>query len=382
MSNYALVVIGYNRIPGMLRLLNSLEHADYGNDQVTLIVSLDNCGNSEPEKAAKNFVWSHGEKIVRTFPERQGLRKHILSCGDYLNTYDAIAVLEDDLIVSPAFYDFMKQAVEFYKDEKSIAGISLYSHKLNVNRDLPFIPQPDAYDNFFMQFAQSWGQVWMKKQWFEFEKWYEEHAEEPVEADNVPAFVSSWPKTSWLKYHIKYCISENKYFVYPYHSFTSCYSDAGEHCKEANTIFQVPLVRKAGMQFRFCKDLKEGICYDAFFERQGIACFTGCKESELCIDLYGTKGNREKKRYWLTRELLPYEVVESYDFCLRPQECNVMEHISGDCIYLYDTQKSKVVDKKSNRESFRTITYYYNITARWREVLEYFIVRMKDRMKK
>ena len=112
MSNYALVVIGYNRIPGMLRLLESIEHAEYGNDQVTLIVSLDNCGDSGPEEAAKSFRWTHGEKIVRTFPERQGLRNHILSCGDFLKEYDAIAVLEDDLLVSPAYYQYMKQAVE------------------------------------------------------------------------------------------------------------------------------------------------------------------------------------------------------------------------------------------------------------------------------
>lgn len=382
MSNYALVVIGYNRIPGMLRLLESIEHAEYENDQVTLIVSLDNCGDSGPEEAAKSFRWSHGEKIVRTFPERQGLRKHILSCGDYLKEYDAIAVLEDDLVVSPAFYDYMKQSVEFYKDHKEIAGISLYSHKLNVNRNLPFVPQPDAYDNFFMQFAQSWGQVWMKEQWFAFKDWYEKHVDEPVEAENVPEFVSSWPKTSWLKYHIKYCISENKYFVYPYHSLTTCYSDAGEHCKEANTIYQVPMIRKTGMKYRFCEDIKNGVCYDAFFERQGLGEVLNLQEAELCVDFYGTKGNRENRRFWITREKLPYKIIASYDFCMRPQECNVLEHISGDCIHLYDTKNSSTSEKKTIRENFRTITYYYNITARWREVLDYFVIRMKDRVKK
>ena len=382
MSNYALVVVGYNRIPGMMRLLQSLECADYGDDKVTLIVSLDNCGNSGPEEAAKAFSWSHGEKIVRTFPERQGLRKHILSCGDYLMTYEAIAVLEDDLVVSPAFYDYMKQAVRCYKNNQDVAGISLYSHKVNVNRNLPFVPQPDAYDNFFMQFAQSWGQIWMREQWFAFKKWYEKHVKEPVEAENVPEFVASWPKTSWLKYHIKYCISQNKYFVYPYHSLTTCYSDAGEHCKETNTIYQVPMIRKTGMQYRFCDHVKDGVCYDAFFERQGLAGYLNLSEEELCVDFYGTKGNREKKRFWLTREILPYKCVKSYDFCLRPQECNVIESVEGNCISLYDTETHCKEDKKTIRENYRTINYYYNITARWREVLDYFVVRMKDRVKK
>lgn len=382
MSNYALVVIGYDRVPGMMRLLDSLERAYYGEEKVTLIISLDNCGNSVPEEAARAFSWSHGEKIVRTFPERQGLRTHILSCGDYLETYDAIAVFEDDLVVSPAFYDFMKQAVVIYQNHPEIAGISLYSHKINVNRNLPFVPQPDAYDNYFMQFAQSWGQVWMKEQWLAFKAWYEKHMDEPVEADNVPAFVSSWPKSSWLKYHIKYCIDQKKYFVYPYHSFTTCYSDAGVHCKESNTIYQVPMFRKPGMQYRFCEDLGEGICYDAFFERRGLADYVGVKEEELCVDFYGTKGNREKRRYWLTREQLPYKKIAGYDLCLRPQECNIIENIFGDSICLYDTQTGCVAEKDSIRKNHKTITYYYNITACWREILYYFVVRLKDRLKK
>ena len=80
MSKLAAVVVGYNRILGMMRLLESLEKADYGDDELTLIISLDNCGSSKPEEAVKAFSWSHGKKIVRTFPKRQGLRKHILSC--------------------------------------------------------------------------------------------------------------------------------------------------------------------------------------------------------------------------------------------------------------------------------------------------------------
>ena len=128
---------------------------------------------------------------------------------EYLNEYDAISVLEDDIIVSPGYYQYMKQAVKCYKENMDIAGISLYSHKMNVNVDLPFVPEPDGYDVFFMQFAQSWGQIWMREQWFAFREWYLTHAEEPVAANNVPGFVSGWPKTSWLKYHIKYCIEKN-----------------------------------------------------------------------------------------------------------------------------------------------------------------------------
>ena len=382
MSKFAAVVIGYNRIPGMLRLLESLENADYGKDELTLIISLDNCGRPEPEEAARAFQWSHGEKIVRTFPERQGLRNHILSCGEFLNEYDAIAVLEDDIIVSPAFYQYMKQAAACYKDNTDIAGISLYSHKMNVNVDLPFVPEPDEYDVFFMQFAQSWGQIWMKKQWFAFRDWYHAHSEEPIAADNVPAFVANWPKTSWLKYHIKYCISENKYFVYPYQALTTCFSDAGEHSKETNTVYQVPLVRKASKTYRFCEQIEDGVCYDAFFERTGLGKYLDIEEQELCTDIYGLKENKEDKRYWLTREVKNYQILKRFDLCMRPQECNVIYGIEGECMFLYDTSVEKSVSKTIKDKNYLTVNYYYNLNARWKLLQGYFITKIKRKLEK
>lgn len=381
MSKLAAVVIGYNRVPGMLRLLESMENADYGNDELTLIISLDNCGRQEPKEAAEAFKWSHGEKIVRTFPERQGLRNHILSCGEYLNEYDAIAVLEDDIIVSPGYYQYMKQAVKCYKENMDIAGISLYSHKMNVNVDLPFVPEPDGYDVFFMQFAQSWGQIWMREQWFAFREWYLTHAEEPVAANNVPGFVSGWPKTSWLKYHIKYCIEKNKYFVYPYQALTTCFSEAGEHFKETNTVYQVPLARKASKFYQFCERIEEGVCYDAFFERQGMGKYLGVEERDLCTDIYGTKGNTEGRRYWLSREAKSYQILKSFDLCMRPQECNVSYGIAGECIFLYDTLVEKPAKSIKNK-NYLTVSYYYNLNARWKLLQDYFLTKIKRKLEK
>ena len=50
---------------------------------------------STVEKFATEYNWEYGEKIVRTFPERQGLKKHILQCGDYTSKYDVVVILED-----------------------------------------------------------------------------------------------------------------------------------------------------------------------------------------------------------------------------------------------------------------------------------------------
>ncbi len=271
MDKLAVVVVGYNRVDSISRLLGSLCNANYGGDHVDLIISLDNCGKKHVERYAKKFEWKHGNKVVRTFPSRQGLRRHIISCGEYLKHYDAIVVLEDDIVVSPEFYNFTKQAVDFYKESSEIAGISLYKHQFNINNQMPFIPAPGAHDVFFMQIAQSWGQIWMKKQWTEFYEWYCKNYRTEIANDNVPNTISSWPESSWLKYHIKYCIEKGKYFAYPYNSLTTCFSDVGEHCLESSNRFQVPLVIEWKDKYKFVDpDKKDVIRYDSFFERENL----------------------------------------------------------------------------------------------------------------
>ena len=380
MSKYAIVVVGYNRVGGILRLLDSLKKAEYGNDKVDLIISLDNCGDDSVERAVEKLSWSHGDRFIRTFPERQGLKNHILSCGQFLNEYEAIAVLEDDLVVSPAFYSYMVQSVEYYENDPEIAGISLYTHGMNVNVELPFSPAVDAYDVYFQQFAQSWGQIWTRRAWKEFEAWYAENNEKPIADETVPEFVSSWSDKSWLKYHIKYCIETDKYFVYPYHSLTTCFSDAGEHSAGTNDFYQVRLMTDPKKQYHFGK-LQDGIVYDAFFERKGLGTFLNCREEELCVDLYGTKNNYGKCRYWLTKKQMPYDVQKSYGLCMRPHEHNVIYDVEGIEIFLYDTTKSGVFKKKTTwRENNKIVQYYYNFNADFKKALSYIIWKIERKL--
>lgn len=357
MSKYAIVAIGYNRIKSMERLLNSLKKADYDNDQITLIVSVDNSGNDSVARFAEEFPWPHGEKRVRTFKERQGLRRHVLSCGDFLEEYDAIAVFEDDIYVSPGFFHYMKAAVKFYENDEHIAGISLYNHLWNVNTNRPFFPKADKYDTYFMQFAQSWGQIWMKRQWREFRRWYDTQGEEFEVNPQIPDYVSAWPKTSWLKYHIKYCIDRNKYFVYPYTSLTTNFTDAGENFAIPSIGFQVPMQMDIRDDYKFPEFIEGKIKYDAFFENKGLGEYLveklNIKEEDICIDLYATKKNRMNKRYWLTMEVMDHQIIKSFGLLLKPQEENIYEEINGNQIFLYDTVVHEKNPYKQNEEGLK-----------------------------
>lgn len=104
MENIAIVTVAYNRVKSLSRLLNSLLCADI--DNAPLIISIDKSNTNEVERYANDFIWPYGEKKkkVITHKENLGLRKHILSIGQLLDYYDAVIVLEDDIIVAPGFF--------------------------------------------------------------------------------------------------------------------------------------------------------------------------------------------------------------------------------------------------------------------------------------
>ena len=342
MGKYAIVAVGYNRPASMQRLLNSLAGCFYDNDNVTLIISIDNCGTNEVEECANSFSWRFGEKKVITYYERLGLRKHILHCGDFVIDYDAIAVFEDDIVAAPGFYIYMKEAVEKYKNNDQIAGISLYNHLWNVHVEMPFEPAPTPFDTYFLQFAQSWGQVWTKNQWLAFREWYNRNCEEFGEIEGIPLGVCKWPKSSWLKYHIRFCIEQNKYFVYPYKALSTCFSDIGMHCKVSDTHLQVPILTAIQERYRF-PDLNDPDCaiYDAYFERRCLSGkLGGIDANDISVNLYGYKGTTEKKRYVLTMKKMPYKIVDSYGLQYRPHELNIFFSAHGNDIFLYDTSDS------------------------------------------
>ena len=70
--NIGIIVVGYNRVNSIARLLDRLNACNYPHDRVHLIVSLDNCGKPDVYDYASGVVWRHGPCDVILQPERMG----------------------------------------------------------------------------------------------------------------------------------------------------------------------------------------------------------------------------------------------------------------------------------------------------------------------
>ncbi len=366
MYKYGIVVIGYKNIEGIKRLLGALSRADYEQDNVKLIISIDHSGDDSIKKVADAFCWEFGDKYVMTFPERLGLREHVLRCGDYLNTYDldVLAVFEDDVMPAKDYYRFTKAATEKYINNENIAGLSLYTNRINFSVMGNFIPVKNDGDNFFIQSAQSRGQVWFRKQWNAFREWYNEQT--GVESSYLlPRRVVSWPETSWKKYYIKYCVEKNKYFVYPYISYSTCFGDVGNHVKQQRTDLQVQLSNAHAKEFHLADFDDNALKYDVFFENQTLYQYCNVEKEDLLVDLYGDHVETNKK-YILTKKKLPYRVIKSWGDRLIPHEMNLIYDVAGNDIFLYETDQNGEFFDLPQRIVPRTkMQIYFDILDRW-----------------
>lgn len=357
----AIVAVAYNRINSLSRLLSSLEKAYYEkDDKITLIISVDKSNTDEVEIYADKYNWDYGPKIVDKHKHNLGLRPHMMSLGKWFNDFDALIILEDDIVVSPNFYSYSLKTIEKYHSCSDIAGISLYSFATNYHTGNPFSPLKNEFDVYFMNCAMSWGEIWMKESWLKFYEWYL-YNQDFNYTQTLPRSICSWNNKSWLKYHTRYCIEQNKYFVHPYISLSTNFSDAGEHADgNANTIYQVPLQFGRKNEYILPNFGIEGSYYDGFFENKSIYNIIELNENDLCIDLNGEWNNRLNKRFWITTKKYNYKILRSYGLNYKPIELNILYNNIGNDIFLYDTT---ITEKNILKKNKKDLLYLYNING-------------------
>ena len=374
----AVIVVGYNRPDSLRRILQSLAKAQYDYTEIPLRISIDHSGMEEMVRAAEEFEWKHGEKKVVYHPRRLGLRRHIISCGDLTEEYGAVMVLEDDLYVSPDYYNYAMQALEQYGDHPKIAGISLNTRKELLESPYPFYPLHTGDDVFFQQFASSWGQVWNRRMWTDFKKWYEQNQTLP-QSIHVPETILHYPDTSWAKYYQTYVVEEDKYYVFSYDSLTTNFGDAGEHFNHASSAFQSVLFY--GKKEYRMPVFEEGVKYDIYGDPVGLGKYMDIPEEELTCDFWGRKQAASYKRYLLTCCRRPYMPVRRYSMCMKPLELNILNGIEGQEITLYDTSRKDPEYVPDKKERFRFLEYGYGV-INGRDLLKWALERFSQKIGK
>lgn len=352
----AIVVITYNRSNSLVQLLNSIKKADY-NNVPTLIISIDYSEDHQQKmfEIAEQFDWE-GEKIVIARHENLGLKAHIFTCAEYANEYDSIVMLEDDLIVSPAFYTYSLRALEATQDAQHIAGVALYRNSFNESVFLPFEPITAESDFFLMQTPCSWGQIWTKKQWNSFLNWYTTSFSE-TQYDSLPAGIAAWSEKSWKKPFYIYLHQTNTYFAYPYISYSMNRGEPGTNMEHKDNKYVNSLalsILNKPLQLHADAPIYSGaFCLQAEYLKKHN---TLLKEFDFTVDFYGDQLQNINENTWVLTCLPARNAQISFGLELKPIEMNILLKMQGNDI--------KLVRKKdilSSQLPKHLLLYFYSI---------------------
>lgn len=319
-NKIAIVIVAYNRLDPFRRLLKSIDNIITIHKNIPLLISIDYSNdNQKIINYAEEFIWNFGQKEILKHKEKLGLKNHIINSGNLSKKYKGVIILEDDLFVSPFFYDYTFAACNFYKDELNIAGISLYSYERAESANFTFKPLYDKYDSYFIQYPSSWGQCWLNAHWQDFTRWLADIGDENKINSILPDYISIWPETSWKKFFAAYLIDTNKYFVYPKIGLSTNFGEVGQHHINQLNIRQVDLLSKK-MDFNFSRFNNSCAKYDVAFELnydelvklnpnlknlQKFEIDFYCKKKHKPNDLVLTASKSKKSIYSFSNKLIP-----------------------------------------------------------------------------
>lgn len=329
----------------MERLLASIERANVP-ENVTLVFRAHQGANPIVIDFIKSYDWPFGENEVIQDEKQLTLDDNIRACGDLTDKYGAVIILEDDLVVSPFFYEFTQQTIALYGDDSSVAGIGLYSYAHNPVSGLRHYRVKSDHDVALYQKTVTWGQCFTKSQWRSFRNWYDNNPLAPSDPKLVPPYMRNYGIDNWELQHNAYLVANEKFVIHPSHSLSTNSGQPGTHHQSTidSEFFQVPL-QLASKQWTF-PPLNELMKYDSYFEMK-LASFKHLLpeghlllEYDFDLDLLGLKPKEHLYSDWVLTSK-ECNATEQYSSDLKPIELNVIWNEAGNGLSL--CKKSDVV---------------------------------------
>jgi len=366
-------------------LLRSINEADYPDDNIRLVISIDKGASQDVIECVNSFEFKAGNKQIVYQKRKLGVKNHIEWCVSYGVNDGSVIILEDDIIVTRSYYTYACAALNHYQGDQRIAGVSLYAQRYNETAELPFEPLQSEYSTYFMQLACSWGQAWTLSQWRDYKNWSKNNDLQPESIHAIlPENIKKWPDTSWKKDFNIYMIEMNKYFVYPYKSYSSNISHSdGHHMKQVGNLFQVPLsfTIRQKEKYVFPNFKNFSIIYDFYMEASGtiISKFIGISLKNIEIDLYGKKPLilLKSKEYFISSKKAN-SAIRSFPLCFKPIEMNLNypgNSLKGAFFYLYKSETVNKTKSKSGLMYIKLAEYFSYVPYKNRKFVLNFILQ-------
>ena len=245
------ILFVYNRPEHTRKTIDALKENRLARDTELFIFSdaaKNDAERTNVEKVRKHIKTLDGFKS-RTVIEREenlGLAKSIVSgVTEIINKYGKIIVLEDDLITSTLFLNYMNYYLNYYKNEQKVFSITGF----NYPESLLLVPDKYPYSIYFGYRCMSWSWAtwinrWNKVDWevkdydkFINDKKLKKHFNRG--GDDLMDMLKSQIENKIDSWAIRWCYAQSKndaYCVYPVKSLVNNigFDGTGVHCGKTN----------------------------------------------------------------------------------------------------------------------------------------------------
>lgn len=232
-----IVVITYNRLEYLKRLVDSLSKCDHVKDHPCYFFSDAPSWAKKGDVQRVSEVRRYLEKVrskgifskteLYFAPEHKGLRNNVIDAiTEVLKSYDRVIDLEDDLVVSEDFLNYMDAGLEYFASDMRVSSITGNTPSLKVldTRDIPG-------NVFFLRRFSSWSFGVWKNRW-ELVDWelcdYEELISDKMQQDafseigyDLPyqiAAIAEGMVDNWAAIFAYMAFKKHMYTVYPRYS--------------------------------------------------------------------------------------------------------------------------------------------------------------------
>eukprot|EP00177_Eucheuma_denticulatum_P003968 GFKZ01007171.1.p1 GENE.GFKZ01007171.1~~GFKZ01007171.1.p1 ORF type:complete len:455 (+),score=60.27 GFKZ01007171.1:97-1461(+) len=266
-----LIVITMDREDSLKRLLESLTRSNYGEDHVDLDIWIDKAKDKPLHDgvlhACRTTDWKQGTKTIHKRVSNAGLYEQwIYTWNITQETTEFAVILEDDLEVSPSFYQWLRVARAAYAQDPDVGAFTLQRPTLRP-RQIKGVATgplriPSEHPIFKYRLLGTWGFAPQRDTWVEFRKWFEEKKESGEKPYVNGLVTTEWYKsqevdgyapTMWSQWWIKF-VDEKGYFTVTANlpdgsTLASNWREAGLHYSSSKPKADFPVFRGNDEQF-------------------------------------------------------------------------------------------------------------------------------------
>ena len=241
----ALAIFGYNRPDHLRKCLEAVKR----NKQIDTFIFLDGGYTQEVLYITRDY--KPKDSLVFNRLEHLGCAESLyMGIDKIMGVYDSIIVVEDDIIVSDNFTEYMLKGLEYYKDKKDIGSLTGFA----------MVENKEVYS---AKRFTGWGWATWKDRWEKFNRniepfdsWGDDF---PIMLDNALKYkIDTWD-VQWSLHHnvnsLK-CICPPKSLtknIGSYGTHTKGLSKFNTEINNVEPLFKYPVEIDEGIRKQFCK---------------------------------------------------------------------------------------------------------------------------------